>query len=178
MNDIADVCIVGFGVAGAILAKQFGTAGLQVVVLERGPWLAFNDYAHKDSIRSGPRRGLEPTVRSDPVYFRPRPGGPVSRLLTSNPTNAVGGAMTFWTGLATRFTPGDFRVHSEDVADGAAQRAGADLTGYEIGDWPISYEDLDPWYEVFEWEFGVSGDDTGNPFRAPRRRGYPLPPLR
>lgn len=178
MNRMADVCIVGMGAAGGILAKQLGSAGMDVVVLERGGFQPYADYAHKDSIRAVPRRGLEPTVNGEPLLFRPGPGQPLRPLLSSNPTNAVGGALTFWTGMAARFTPGDFRVRSDEIDSGAAGRAGADLSGYDVADWPIGYQDLEPHYERFEWEFGVSGDDTANPFAPPRRRGYPLPPLR
>jgi len=61
---------------------------------------------------------------------------------------------------------------------GNAERAGADLSGYDIIDWPLSYDDLEPCYERFEWEFGVSGKAGKNPFAGPRKRDYPLPPLR
>ena len=51
-------------------------------------------------------------------------------------------------------------------------------TGYDIIDWPLSYDDLEPYYEKFEWEFGISGQAGLNPFAGPRKRGFPLPPLR
>jgi gluconate 2-dehydrogenase alpha chain len=73
--------------------------------------------------------------------------------------------------------PGDFKVFTNEVASGVAELARADLSGYDIVDWPITYEDLEPYYERFEWEFGVSGGG-GNPFAGGRRRDYPLPPLR
>jgi len=50
--------------------------------------------------------------------------------------------------------------------------------GYDVIDWPLTYDDLEPHYEKFEWEFGVSGRSGMNPFAGPRKRGYPLPPLR
>jgi len=85
--------------------------------------------------------------------------------------------MLHWTGQAARFMPGDFKVFTREIDSGVAERAKADLTGYEISDWPIDYDDLEPYYEPFEWEFGVSGGG-GNPFAGQRKRGYPLPPLR
>ena len=51
------------------------------------------------------------------------------------------------------------------------------VAGSTLEDWPISYADLEPYYEKAEWEIGVSGDDTNNIFRAPRRRPLPMPPL-
>jgi gluconate 2-dehydrogenase alpha chain len=68
-------------------------------------------------------------------------------------------------------------VFSQEIATGVAERAKADLTGYDIVDWPVSYDDLEPYYERFEWEFGISGRGD-NPFAGKRRRDYPLPPLR
>ena len=83
-----------------------------------------------------------------------------------------------WTGSGTRFLPDDFKVYTNDVLGGTAKRAGAELKGYNIADWPITYADLEPYYERFEWEMGVSGKSGANPFEGPRRKGYPLPPLR
>ena len=74
--------------------------------------------------------------------------------------------------------PGDFRLFTNEIESGNAERAGADLTGYDIVDWPLSYDDLEPYYERFEWEFGISGEAGANPFAGPRKRGFPLAPLR
>jgi hypothetical protein len=46
-----------------------------------------------------------------------------------------------------------------------------------LEDWPISYQDLEPYYEKAEWEIGVSGDVSNDPFHAPRRKPLPMPPL-
>ena len=51
------------------------------------------------------------------------------------------------------------------------------IDGGTLEDWPISYDDLEPYYERAEWEIGVSGDDSTNPFKGPRRRPLPMPPL-
>jgi choline dehydrogenase-like flavoprotein len=51
------------------------------------------------------------------------------------------------------------------------------LEGSTLDDWPISYDDLEPYYEKAEWEIGVSGDDSGNPFKGARRKPLPMPPL-
>src|SRR5258706_11974646 len=74
--------------------------------------------------------------------------------------------------------PGDFKLFTSEIESSNAELAKADLTGYDIIDWPIGYDDLEPYYEKFEWEFGVSGQAGANPFAGPRRRGYPVPPLR
>ena len=64
------------------------------------------------------------------------------------------------------------------LASGLADRAGVDLNGYDVVDWPIGYDDLEPYYERFEWEFGVAGVAGMNPFAGPRQKPYPLPPLK
>lgn len=172
----ADVCLVGFGTAGGILAKELGSAGLNVVVFERGGILAREDYAPRDSIKFVIRKASLDWMRHEPTTFR---GSPDQRASVRYPTaSAVGGRMLTWTGQSARFAPGDFKVFSREIASGVAERAGADLTGYDVQDWPICYDDLEPWYEKFEWEFGISGGGAPNPYAGPRKRGLPLPPLR
>ena len=51
------------------------------------------------------------------------------------------------------------------------------LPGSSLEDWPISYDDLEPFYEKAEYEIGVSGDYSGTPFHGPRRHPLPMPPL-
>ncbi len=51
------------------------------------------------------------------------------------------------------------------------------MEGSTLEDWPISYEDLEPFYEKAEWEIGVAGDDSQNPFAPGRRKPYPMPPF-
>ena len=56
--------------------------------------------------------------------------------------------------------PQDFRMRSTYGA----------VEGSTLDDWPISYDDLEPWYEKAEYEIGVSGDVEPNPFKGPRRK--------
>ncbi|HEX9879700.1 MAG TPA: GMC family oxidoreductase [Candidatus Binatia bacterium] len=178
MPSPVDVCIVGMGAVGGIMAKELASAGLKVVGLERGPLLAFEDYATKDSMRAIARRELEERVKHEPILMRSSRRERTKLHYTTTPSNSVGGGLMIWTGSATRFMPGDFKVYSNEVLGGVAEAAGAELGGYDITDWPIGYDDLEPYYERFEWEMGVSGREGANPFEGPRRRGYPLPPLR
>ncbi len=173
---IADVCVVGMGEAGGILAKELGSAGLQVVAFERGDVLKREDYGVRDSIKFTVRLGMQEYMRHEPTTHRSSPDKPaVPRYST---TSALGGRMFTWTGQSARFSPDVFKVYTDEIASGVAERAGADLTGYDILDWPIGYDDLEPYYEKFEWEFGVSGGGAPNPFAGPRKKGYPMPPLR
>ena len=69
--------------------------------------------------------------------------------------------------MAWRYMEKDFRMRSTYGA----------VEGSTLEDWPISYADLEPYYEKAEWEMGVSGDDSNNIFKAPRRKPLPMPPL-
>jgi gluconate 2-dehydrogenase alpha chain len=177
-NAIADVCIVGVGGLGGIIAKELASAGLKVVGFERGPAPKRQDYAPRDSIRFLIRSQTLDWVRHEPTTTRRKASDRAQLQYRTSPLNVLGGALLHWTGQASRYMPGDFKLYSNEIASGNAERAKADLSGYDIIDWPLSYEDLEPYYEKFEWEFGVSGQAGANPFAGPRKRGFPLPPLR
>jgi gluconate 2-dehydrogenase alpha chain len=179
MNEtIADVCIVGVGGMGGIMAKELASAGLKVVGLERGPAPRHEDYAPRDSIRFLIRPEQLDWVRHEPTTVRSRTGQRTRVQYRTSPLNVLGGALLHWTGQSSRYMPGDFKLFTNEVASGNAERAQADLAGYDIIDWPLGYDDLEPYYERFEWEFGVSGRAGANPFAGPRKREFPLPPLR
>jgi gluconate 2-dehydrogenase alpha chain len=175
-DQIADVCIIGAGEAGGIIAKELGAAGLKVVAFERGNVLPREEYGPRDSIKFTARLRMQEFIRHEPSTFRATPD---QRAATRyNTTSALGGRMLTWTGQSARFSPDVFNVYTNEIVGGVADRAGADLTGYDIHDWPVDYADLEPYYEKFEWEFGVSGGGAANPFSGPRKKGFPLPPLR
>lgn len=174
----ADVCIVGVGGLGGIMAKELASAGLRVTGLERGPAPSKDDYAPRDSIRFLARPEQLEWVRHEPTTSRKKIGEPGQIQYRTSPLNVLGGALLHWTGQSSRYLPADFKLHTNEIESGNAERAGADLTGYDIIDWPLSYDDLEPYYEKWEWEFGISGVAGANPFAGPRRRGFPLPPLR
>ena len=177
-DSIADVCIVGVGGMGGIMAKELASAGLKVVGFERGPAPKKADYAPRDSIRFLIRPEQLEWVRHEPTTTRKKAGQKTNLQYRTSPLNVLGGALLHWTGQSSRYMPGDFKIYSNEIASGGAERAKADLTGYDIIDWPLSYDDLEPHYEKFEWEFGISGQAGLNPFAGPRQRGFPLPPLR
>jgi choline dehydrogenase-like flavoprotein len=165
--------VVGAGAGGGIVAKELACAGLTVVLLERGRrYTAFDcrkdDLRNQRSIYLGCAFG--PDERSPRVLVE-KDGR--ERIVYSNDwayqNNAacVGGGTFSYGAMAWRFMENDFRMRS---TYGAVQ-------GSTLEDWPISYEDLEPFYEKAEWEIGVSGDDSGNPFKAPRKRSLPMPPL-
>jgi choline dehydrogenase-like flavoprotein len=166
--------IIGAGAAGGIVAKELATAGLSVVLLERGQWYTAND-CRKDDLRNqrttllgnafGPEDEGNPRVWVDQK-------GEVHTALASegayqNDAACVGGGTLSYGAQAWRYLPQDFRMRS---TYGAPQ-------GSSLEDWPISYDELEPFYEQAEYEIGVSGDYSGTPFHGPRKRDLPMPPL-
>ena len=195
-NKHADVVIVGMGAVGAILARELTEAGFTVLGIDKGPYYRSDDFWTKfDELRYSTRGGLSPTMDTDPITWRPNAQTPAQTLpwavgpqplnpLWLPPTPAVGGGSIHWACWAWRQHKEDFRQRSEWV-----ERYGEDRfpEGSHIVDWPISYDDLEPYYDRVEYETGVSGkagnldgelQDGGNPFEAPRKRPYPFPPLR
>ena len=166
--------VVGAGAAGGIVAKELSTAGLSVVLLERGKWYTSND-CRKDDLRNqrttvlgnafGPEDEGNPRVLVDaegtPHIMLPSEGG------YQNNAACVGGGTLSYGAMAWRYLPQDFRMRSTYGAP----------AGSSLEDWPISYDDLEPYYEKAEYEIGISGDDSGTPFHGPRRRPLPMPPL-
>jgi choline dehydrogenase-like flavoprotein len=166
--------IVGSGAAGGIVAKELATAGLQVVLLERGKWYTAAD-CRKDDLRNqrttilgnafGPDDEGNPRVlvddRGQERILKPSEGG------YNNNAACVGGGTFSYGAMAWRFMEKDFRMRSTYGA----------VAGSTLDDWPVSYQDLEPYYEKAEIEIGVSGDVEPNIFKAPRRRPLPMPPL-
>ena len=144
-QSIADVCIVGVGCTGGILAKELSSSGLKVVGFERGPAPKKSDYAPRDSIRFLVRTEQLEWVRHEPTTTRKKAGEAARLQYRTSPLNVLGGALLHWTGQVSRYLPGDFKLYTNEILSGNAERAGADLTGYDIIDWPLSYDDLEPY---------------------------------
>lgn len=164
-----DVVVVGSGAGGLPAATRLAQRGFRVVVLERGPWLTRRDFVEDELLV---RRGLMwPTVAEEPRTWRPNEQTEAVRLpdsvqLFSN-AMIVGGSTVHYSALAWRFRESDFRVLSEDGA----------VAGASLADWPVTYEEMEPYYDQAEREIGVSGAARLNPFEPPRSREYPLPPV-
>ena len=192
-----DLIVVGAGAAGAIVAAELAKAGVQVVCLDKGPKYSTEDFRLKhDEIRYYARGALVPSMKTDPLTWRatsqdtarlaPWADGPLG---TANPLHlppslGTGGGSIHWGGACWRFRESEFRMKSI-IVDRLGPAALPDNS--TLVDWPISYRDLEPYYDKSEWELGISGrgsniaaepDKNENPWEAPRQRDYPMPPLR
>lgn len=165
--------IVGAGAGGGVVAKELAEAGLTVVLLERGPWPQFSDHDHDELISQrttvlgnsfGPDdsrwRRVVVDARGREEIVLASEGG------YSNVAACVGSGTASYGALAWRFMRQDFRMKSTY----------GPVAGSTLEDWPISYEDLEPFYEKAEWEIGVSGTHVENAFAPPQRKPYPMPP--
>lgn len=184
-----DVVVVGLGWTGSILSYELAKSGLEVVAIERGPWrdtaADFNIGTTPDELRYSVRHELFLRPAQETLTMRNKPGQralPIRKWGSFLPGNGVGGAGVHWNGQTWRFLPNDFKIRSNTIA---RYGEAALPEGNHIQDWPVSYEELEPYYDRFEHLCGISGkagnvqgrmQEGGNPFEGARSRGYPTKP--
>jgi len=180
-----DVAVVGLGAAGGVAVLPLARAGLKIVALEAGSWIPPHDF-RADEIHNNIRRRVTTGTKvwDEIPTFRTGPNQPTRRSAVPPMMNAVGGTSIHYDGNSWRFNPWDFKVRSETIK---RYGAGAIPKGATIEDWPVSYDELEPYFDTIEYEIGVAGkagnihgkiDPRGNMFEGPRQREYPMPPLR
>ncbi|HVG08061.1 MAG TPA: GMC family oxidoreductase [Thermoanaerobaculia bacterium] len=160
-----DAVIIGSGAGGGPLALTLARAGLEVLVLEKGPRYGPDDYVHDEIAMAAQSGFFVPTLAEDPhtVLFAGKDRAELSQL--GWVARCVGGGTAHMGAYLYRFHPDDFRMRSR-------------FGEYEeLEDWPFGYGELEPYYTRAEWEVGVSGAAGANPFEGPRSRPYPMPPL-
>jgi glucose dehydrogenase len=154
----AEVCIVGAGAAGGIMALELGRVGVKVVVLESGPR---HDFARRGQYVRSYVKGENPWRSPLEGQDRHTVGGKVAYGLEWRRARGVGGSTLHWEGYALRLHENDFRLRSHyGLAD----------------DWPISYTDLEPYYGRAEVALGVAGV-SDDPSASRRSAPFPLPPF-
>ncbi|TSD13317.1 GMC family oxidoreductase [Haloglomus irregulare] len=158
-SERVDACVVGSGPAGALVARELAAAGHEVVVLEAGPWFDREDRLKRME------RAIRPAFDGGDVWGM---GGERDAYSSTGdrhyPLNrarvkGVGGSTLHWQGMVMRLHEDDFR------------RATVDGVGV---DWPLSYDDLRPFYADAEAALGVAGA-SDNPFAPPREEPFPMP---
>jgi choline dehydrogenase-like flavoprotein len=163
-TDTVDFAIVGSGAAGGIIAKELAVAGFSVVVLEQGPRLTEKQFDH-DEFATFMQGRWSNNPATQPQSFRASPSANAQPALAAIYGRLVGGSNAHFTGNFWRMRPLDFNEAS--VLGG--------VPGTALADWPITYEELEPYYTKAEWELGVSGEP--GPFDPPRSKPYPMPSL-
>lgn len=173
-NRRVNAVVVGAGAAGGVVAKELSEGGLSVVLFERGDWVSF-DAHDTDELVSQRTTVLGNAFGPDDERYRRvvvnSDGSTEIVLPSENDYNSVaacvGSGTVSYGAMAWRFMPEDFRMKTTYGA----------VEGSTLEDWPITYEDIEHCYEKAEWEIGVAGDATLNPFAAPRKKRYPMPPF-
>jgi choline dehydrogenase-like flavoprotein len=165
-SDAVDFVVVGAGAAGGVMAKELSTAGFKVVVLEQGPWRREKDFVH-DEIGVTLRGGMVNDPKQQPNTFRKTPDQKAKLQPAVGYCRTVGGGSVHFTANYWRFHPEDFHERS----------VWGSVPGADLRDWPITYDELEPYYTKAEWDLGISGLGGSNPFDGPRSKPYPLPPM-
>jgi len=186
----ADIVIVGLGWTGGILAKELADTGLSIVVLERGAPRDTNpDFMYPtvhDELRYAQRHELMQNVSRETLTFRNTASEtalPMRQLGSFLPGEGVGGAGVHWNGATWRWLPWDHEPLKLTLARYGRAAIPPDMN---LQDWGVSYDELEPYYDKFEFLCGISGKAGnlrgekiagGNVFEGPRQREYPNPPM-
>lgn len=172
-----DICIVGSGAGASPVAYTLAKAGAKVLVLEKGPWLTEKEF-FKDELAISLRDAYNPKLTDEQHVVEDEyvtdsgesfwQGEPTSESgMSFWNGNVVGGSSNFMSGYFHRLKPVDFKLRSTY----------GDIKGANVADWPISYEELEPFYAQVEREVGVSGRVVSHPHQEPRSSDFPFPPL-
>ncbi|HWG06995.1 MAG TPA: GMC family oxidoreductase [Beijerinckiaceae bacterium] len=183
-----DVVVIGLGWTGSILSYELAQAGLDVVAIERGPWRDtapdFSPAFIEDELRFRVRHELFLQPSQISLTFRNNSNEtalPVRTWGAFMLGNGAGGAGVHWNAETWRFLPSDFVLKSHLTQRYGESFLPQDMT---IQDWGVTFDDLEPHYDRFEYLCGTSGkagnlkgsiQDGGNPFEGPRSRPYPTP---
>jgi len=167
-----DVCIIGSGAGAGPVAYELSKAGYKVLILEKGSWYEKEDF-FKDEIGVCRRSTFTPRLDEEQHVIEELEGGEWIGTPTLESGwdfwngNIVGGSSNFMSGYFHRMKPQDFRLKSEY----------GEIKGSNIVDWPIDYEEMEPYYTKVEAIVGVSGKAVQHPFLEPRStEDFPYPP--
>lgn len=151
-TDVVDFVIVGVGSAGGVLLQRLARAGFKVLGLEAGPFWDTE------------RQWVSDEAGSHQLYWndlRITGGDHPLALGSNNSGRGVGGGSVHWAAFTPRFHPSDFEVYTRDGVG---------------ADWPINYEDIEPYYELLEQEMPVAGP-AWYPWGKPHGHPYGPHPL-
>ncbi|NMP33572.1 GMC family oxidoreductase [Thalassotalea sp. M1531] len=172
-----DICIVGSGAGASPVAYTLAKAGAKVLVLEKGPWLTEKEF-YKDELAISLRDAYNPSLSDErhvieEEYERENGTSFWQGESTENSGwsfwngNVVGGSSNFMSGYFHRLKPVDFKLKSTF----------GEVDGANVEDWPISYEEMEPFYTMVDEQVGVSGKVVDHPHQEPRSNPFPYPPI-
>jgi choline dehydrogenase-like flavoprotein len=168
-GETVDFVVVGTGAAGGVIARELSSAGFSVLAFEQGPRFSPADFEH-DELKYFFLNGLTLDPAVSPQSFRKTTSEVAKVPAGQSPAlyaRLVGGS-------SNHFTANYWRFHEIDFHERSVLGA---IPGTGFADWPISYQELEPYYTKVEWEVGVSGLAHASPFDPPRSKPYPMPPM-
>ncbi|MCW8833069.1 MAG: GMC family oxidoreductase [Colwellia sp.] len=176
-NVTYDICIVGSGAGASPVAYTLAKAGAKVLVLEKGPWLTEKEF-FKDELAISIHDAYNPKLSDEQHVIEEEYQDEAGNSFWQGEATSesgwtwwngtvVGGSSNFMSGYFHRLKPIDFRLKTEFGA----------IEGANVADWPISYDELEPFYAMVEREVGVSGRVVDHPHQEPRSTDFPYPPI-
>lgn len=169
-----DVCVIGSGAGAGPIIYELAKAGRTVLVLEKGPWYRTKDFT-KDELTAVRRSVYTPNLKDEQhVIAETNSDGELEAASTFDTGrdfwngNCIGGSSNFMSGYFQRLKPKDFKLLSTY----------GPIEGANIVDWPITYEELEPYYTKVEKVVGISGKVVKHKYLEPRSTSdFPYPPL-
>jgi gluconate 2-dehydrogenase alpha chain len=186
-----DAVLLGVGLVGSIIGRELVRAGLNVVGLERGePRRTVPDFQGPhmhDELRYAVRKSLMMNTSKETFTFRNNAAQtalPLRRIEGFLPGTGLGGSAVHWNGQTWRFQDSDFRMRSHHLERYGRGKLPQEAT---VQDWGVSYADMEPYFDRFEYLMGICGKagnlrgqkiPGGNVFEDARSREYPNPPMK
>ena len=169
-----DAVVVGSGAGGGVAAWALARSGRSVLLVERG------DYPDTDHLARDHLRNARTDSGLDHRTLRSSADNPRTVLMGADAVvvpawdprygsnaDTFGGGTRVYGAQAWRFVPEDFAMATTyGVPDGSA-----------LADWPIGYDDLEPFYTQAEYEIGVCGSEAPHAGSSRRSRPYPMAPM-
>jgi choline dehydrogenase-like flavoprotein len=169
-----DVCIIGSGAGAGPVAYELSKNGFKVIVLEKGPWFKTKDFS-KDEIVATRRNVYTPSLEeeqhvieaiNDDGKWEAKSTYSTGRTFWNG--NMVGGSSNIMSGYFHRMKPNDFKLLT----------VYGPVKGANIVDWPVNYDDMEPYFDRVEKTVGVSGRVVNHSTLEPRSNSsFPYPPL-
>lgn len=168
LDEAVDFVIIGSGSAGGIMAKELAVNGFSVVVMEQGPFRTAKDFTHDalsvfvfEELQGGGNDFSQQTFRHDETDTAELP----QQRSPAFYAQGVGGSSVHFTANFWRLRESDFKERS----------LLGPMSGTNFADWPISYDEIEPYYSRVDWEIGVSG--APGPDDSYRAKPFPMKPF-